>query len=100
MSDILLAQTSEVCPGRSARAVNFGELRKAEVRRRSPVTDSSVLEEGHKLAQRFKELVGVGAGVDHQVSPFLAWQVVEAGLMVAKEHQDVVECLVVTQLVE
>ena len=56
----------------------------------------SVLEEAHELAQRFEELVGVGAGVDHQVGPFLGRQVVEIGAMVAKDHQDVVEGLVVT----
>jgi len=55
-----------------------------------------VLEEAHELAQRFEELVGVGAGVDHQVGPFLGRQVVEIGAMVAKDHQDVVEGLVVT----
>ena len=54
--------------------------------RGSPAIRPSVLEERHELAQRFKELVGVGAGVDHQVSPVFAWQVVEAGLVVAKEQ--------------
>ena len=66
----------------------------------SPVIRPSVLEEAHQLAQSFEELVGVGAGVDHQVGPFLCWQVIEARAMVAKEHQDEVEGLVVTQLTE
>jgi len=45
----------------------------------------------HKFAQRFQELVGVS----HQVCPFSLWQAIETGLMVAKEHKNVAEGLVV-----
>ena len=44
----------------------------------------------HKFAQRFQELVGVS----HQVCPFSLWQAIETGLIVAKEHKNVVEGLV------
>jgi hypothetical protein len=50
----------------------------------------------HKFAQRFQELVGVS----HQVCPFSLWQAIETGLIVAKEHKNVVEGLVVERLAE
>jgi hypothetical protein len=51
----------------------------------------------HKFAQRFQELVGVS----HQVCPFCLWQAIETGLIVvAKEHKNVVEGLVVGRLAE
>jgi hypothetical protein len=50
----------------------------------------------HKFAQRFQELVGVS----HQVCPFSLWQAIEPGLIVAKEHKNVVEGLVVGRLAE
>ena len=59
-----------------------------------------MFEEGHKLAQRFEERVRVGAGVSPEVRPFFGWQIVEAGAMVAKEHQNVVKALVVLQVTE
>jgi hypothetical protein len=49
-----------------------------------------------KFAQRFQELVGVS----HQVCPFSLWQAIETGLIVAKEHKNVVEGLVVGRLAE
>ena len=57
-----------------------------------------MLEEGHHPVQDLNELVYVDAGLYYEIRTLLYGQIIETGAMVAKEHQSVVEGLVVRQI--
>jgi hypothetical protein len=59
-----------------------------------------VFEESHELVQDLHELVDVSAGLRYEICVHFEDQVVETGAVAAKEHQSVVEGLVVLQVTE
>jgi hypothetical protein len=59
-----------------------------------------VFEESHDLVHDLHELVDVSAGLRYEICVHFEDQVVETGAVAAKEHQSVVEGLVVLQVTE
>jgi hypothetical protein len=67
---------------------------------RSPTLGFAVFEERHQLVQDLNELVDVGAGFRYEIPTLFECQVIEAGAVIAQQHQCVVEGLVVAQILE
>ena len=59
-----------------------------------------MFEESHELVQDLYELVDVSASLRYEICVHFEDRVVETGAVAAKEHQSVVEGLVVLQVTE
>jgi len=59
-----------------------------------------VLQEGDQLAQRLEEDVDISAGLGEEIRPLFERQVIEAGAVVAKQGQNVVQGLMVPETLE